>query len=95
VSAVRAAIKEATEDDGPALLVMEGACALQNRKNWGDPFEVDPEKCTACGLCLKLGCPAIGRDKDGKAKIDKLFCVGDACSMCAQVCPAEAISVSK
>jgi indolepyruvate ferredoxin oxidoreductase alpha subunit len=95
MKAVKTAINEAIENDEPTLLVMEGACALQNRGNWGDPFEVDPEKCTACGLCLKLGCPAIGRDGDGKAKIDRLFCVGEACSMCSQVCPVGAISVSK
>ncbi len=95
VPAVRAAIKYAVENEEPTLLVMEGACALQNRKNWGAPFEVDADKCTACGLCLKLGCPAIGRDRDGKAKIDRLFCVVDACGMCAQVCPAKAISVSE
>ncbi len=95
VAAVRAAIKEAVANEEPTLLVMQGACALQNRKSWGAPFEVDPAKCTACGLCLKLGCPAIGRDRDGKAKIDKFFCVGDACGMCAQVCPVKAISVSE
>jgi indolepyruvate ferredoxin oxidoreductase alpha subunit len=95
VAAVRAAIKEATETEEPTLLVMEGACALQNRSNWGNPFEVDPAKCTACGLCLKLGCPAIGKDGDGKAKIDRLFCVGKACSMCSQVCPSGAISASE
>ncbi len=94
VAAVREAIKDAVSKDEPSLLVMEGACALKNRKNWGAPFEVDPDKCTACGLCLKLGCPAIGRDRDGKAKIDGFFCVGEACGMCYQVCPAKAISVS-
>ena len=51
------------------------------------------DKCTACGICLRLGCPAINRDEDGKAVINPLFCVGELCSMCAQVCPSNAISV--
>ncbi|MFH1503027.1 MAG: indolepyruvate ferredoxin oxidoreductase subunit alpha [Candidatus Eisenbacteria bacterium] len=95
MAAVKAAIKEAVDTDEPSLLVMEGACALKNRKNWTAPFEVDAQECTACGLCLKLGCPAIGRDRDGKARIDPLFCVGKACSMCFQVCPVGAIAASE
>ncbi len=93
VNAVKQAIKEATASDEPTLLIMEGPCVLLDRKTWGPALVVDVEKCTACGLCLKLGCPSISRDEDGKAQINPLFCVGELCSMCAQVCPSKAISV--
>ncbi len=93
VNAVKEAIKEATNHDEPSLLIMEGLCALLDRSTWSTPLAVDWDKCTACGLCLRLGCPSISRDETGKATINPLFCVGELCSMCAQVCPSNAISV--
>jgi indolepyruvate ferredoxin oxidoreductase alpha subunit len=72
---------------------MEGPCVLLDRKSWSTPLSVDSEACTACGLCLRLGCPAISKDEDGKAAISPLFCVGKLCSMCAQICPANAITI--
>ena len=92
MEAVKTAIKEATDNPEASLLVMEGPCALMVRKTWTKAFVVDTEDCTACGMCLKLGCPAISRDEDGKAIIDPLFCVGEICGMCAQVCPVKCIS---
>ena len=93
VNAVKQAIKDAVATDEPTLLVMEGPCALLDRSTWGPALVVDWDKCTACGLCLRLGCPSISRDETGKAQINPLFCVGELCSMCAQVCPSNAISV--
>ena len=93
MEAVKAAIKDATDNPEASLLVMEGPCALMVRKTWTKAFVVDTENCTACGMCLRLGCPAISRDEDGKAVISPLFCVGEVCGMCAQVCPAKCISV--
>jgi indolepyruvate ferredoxin oxidoreductase alpha subunit len=93
MSAVKQAIKEATDNPEASLLVMEGPCALMVRKTWTEAMAVDSEKCVACGLCLKLGCPAISRDDDGKAVISPLFCVGEICQMCVQTCPSQAISV--
>ena len=95
MDAVRTAIREATASDEPSLLVMEGPCVLLDRKSWSTPLSVDAEACTACGLCLRLGCPAISKDEDGKAAISPLFCVGKLCSMCAQICPTGAIAVSE
>ena len=92
MEAVRTAIQQATENDEPSLLVMEGPCVLLERQRWGPALAVDREACTACGLCLRLGCPAITKDDDGKAVIEPLFCVGELCSMCAQICPAGAIA---
>ncbi len=93
MEAVKTAIKEATGSDEATLLVMEGPCALQARSQWGPALVVDSEECTACGLCLRLGCPAISKDENGKATINPLFCVGEFCSMCTQVCPVDCIAV--
>lgn len=93
MKAVREAIRDATQSDQPSLLVMTGPCVLLDRKSWSTPLAVDAEACTACGLCLRLGCPAVSKDDTGKAVISPLFCVGRLCSMCAQICPAKAIAV--
>jgi indolepyruvate ferredoxin oxidoreductase alpha subunit len=94
MAAVKTAIKEATDNPEPSLLVMEGPCALMVRKTWTEPMEIDAEQCVACGLCLKLGCPAISKDENGKSTINPLFCVGEICQMCAQNCPVKCIKPS-
>lgn len=54
---------------------------------------VDPEKCTSCGLCWKIGhCPAISHPDD-KTTIDRETCL--ACSTCVDICPGKAISMVK
>jgi len=91
MAAVKTAIKEAVDNPEPTLLVMQGPCALQVRKTWTEPMAIDAEECVACGLCLKLGCPAISKDENGKSTINPLFCVGEICQMCAQNCPVKCI----
>jgi len=91
-------LKKVKELDGPKLIVNRGRCILLDIKKMKiTPFVVDPEKCSACGLCFKLGCPAISSgettEKDRrKATISPIFCVGEACAMCEQICPTGAIS---
>ena len=51
--------------------------------------EVDKEKCVGCKMCIGVGCPAIMM-KDGKSEIITSQCKG--CTVCAQVCPVDAIS---
>lgn len=90
-------LKKVKEMDGPKLIVNRGRCILLDIKKLEIvPFQVDPDKCIACGMCFKLGCPAISageKNEKGnkKAKIDPIFCVGESCAMCYQVCPTGAI----
>ena len=38
----------------------------------------------ACGVCVQLGCPALGKDADGHAVVDAASCIG--CNQCVQSC---------
>jgi indolepyruvate ferredoxin oxidoreductase alpha subunit len=69
------------------VVITSRPCLLIKKAKRSAPLFVDKEKCTGCGLCLKLGCPAIETEEDGgkrKAKINAAMCTG--CNVCAQVC---------
>jgi indolepyruvate ferredoxin oxidoreductase alpha subunit len=82
------AIATAVAHKGPSVVIAKAPCALLVRE-LKDPFAVDEEQCTACGECVRLGCPAISRDSVSKAVIDVSMCVG--CRQCVQVCRYRAI----
>ena len=97
LGAVETALRNCLEADGPAVLISRRECALmpEARQQWR-ALVVEAELCNGCGLCLRVGCPAIVRsdvtdEKTGRAKarIDPLLCTG--CEICAQVCVRQAI----
>lgn len=87
--AVEAALAEETASDELSVIVFRAPCALLVRDK-GDPYAVDEELCTKCGACIKLGCPAIGKEeRTSRAVIDTAVCVG--CGQCVQACRYDAI----
>ena len=79
-------IKEETARDGVSVIVAKRPCALLDRKY---PPACTVEDCRRCGMCFRLGCPAIEKQADGSAKINAALCVG--CGLCAKVCRFGAI----
>jgi MinD superfamily P-loop ATPase len=58
---------------------------------WAGYAQVDPEKCSSCGLCVEIGhCNAILLT-DESATIDSQLCQG--CSTCIDICPKKAITM--
>ena len=55
-------------------------------------LELDPEKCTGCGMCL-IVCPhGVLRMDNGRAEIENRdLCM--ECGACSRNCPSEAVSV--
>ena len=90
--AIESAISRCVETEAPSVIIVRGPCPLQVRTS-GTPFEVDSEKCDSCYACLRIGCPAISVSED-KGWIDPDLCIGSSCSICAQICPKEAIAES-
>lgn len=96
-----AAMKEEASLDGPSVLITKRPCIQIMRGAPEKIFEVDGKNCIGCGMCQKLGCPAIslgdeitGGRKNGKTAlkqsvIDPTLCTG--CSLCEQVCKPGAI----
>ncbi len=90
LKALRAGLRDSIDREELSVVIVRGACAMQVRKR-EHPRKVDTEKCTQCGVCLKLGCPAI-QTVDGKVYIEPTLCAGDICALCEQLCPVKAIS---
>lgn len=88
-------IKEEMANDGPSVIHTQRPCVLMPKRIMEEPYTVDLEKCTACGACFRISCPAIKAAKETnerghpKAIIDATLCTG--CTLCSQICPEEAI----
>jgi indolepyruvate ferredoxin oxidoreductase alpha subunit len=91
LKALRAGLRDSIDREELSVIIVRGACAMQVRKR-EHPRKLDAEKCTQCGTCLKLGCPAI-QTADGKVYIEPTLCAGDICQLCEQLCPQKAIGV--
>ena len=85
--------------EGPVVLVTRWPCVLkklstEDRREFRTTpsvCTVNHDKCIGCKKCLTTGCPALSFDKyERKVSIDKMQCVG--CTVCAQVCPKQAIA---
>jgi indolepyruvate ferredoxin oxidoreductase, alpha subunit len=98
VNAVNSTLRRGmAHEDGPAVVIVRGACVFTPHFHLQPRMRVDPETCVACGACFRVGCPAIVKSDEvyevnqkAKSSIDPLLCTG--CTVCMQVCPVEAIS---
>jgi indolepyruvate ferredoxin oxidoreductase, alpha subunit len=85
------AIKEAINFKGVSVIISKEMCTLYAkslRKPTGKPFYIS-DKCKNHRNCVNdLACPAFFI-KDDRVHIDPVMCAG--CSVCAQICPENAI----
>ncbi len=84
-------LRRAIAHEGPAVVIARGACQqlpeMKTRKRI--PFVVDELLCTQCDACFKVWCPAITRTEGNYPLIAANECT--SCTVCAQVCPKDAI----
>jgi indolepyruvate ferredoxin oxidoreductase alpha subunit len=95
------AVRDEIKVPEPSVIITTRPCVLIEQYRKGVAFEVVEDRCTGCGNCMELGCPAINvrlRDQkmvDGEpvdrtfTTIDPNACTG--CSMCVSTCGHEAI----
>lgn len=89
IKALRENLRSSLDSGELSVVIVRGACAVRMPKR-SEPRAVNTEKCNQCGACLLIGCSAI-QQEDGQVRIDASLCVGDACTVCQQLCPRRAI----
>ncbi len=93
--ATRATLKEASKREGVNVLITTRPCMLFPKKWKDESYRIIAEECNGCGVCLKIGCPAISNSDEVTDKnlaipiIDETLCTG--CDLCAEICPVNCI----
>ena len=82
-------IKESVASDVLTVIITKAPCVLLKGQKFPNRCTVDPDACRKCGMCMKIGCPAMTKGADGKVKIDATMCNG--CGLCANYCKFGAI----
>ncbi|WP_026295974.1 thiamine pyrophosphate-dependent enzyme [Aromatoleum toluclasticum] len=96
------ALREETKIEEPSVIITNRPCVLIDHYEPATSYTVEEDRCTGCGNCVEVGCPAIHvtrRDKVVKAsgkevdlsfvRIETSACTG--CGLCVQPCAPEAI----
>ena len=86
-------VTEALRLPGVKVVLARQECAIQAQRRGlrAGIVAVDAELCTACRRCITVtGCPSLSLG-DETVTIDRGLCYG--CSLCAQICPFEAIEI--
>ena len=85
-----------------SVIITDQPCVLIKDYHKMKPYEVIDDKCTGCGNCIDVGCPAIHVTRRGKevkpsgrevdlafVRIESSVCTG--CGLCVQPCAPDAI----
>jgi len=99
---VNRAIREEIAINEPSVIITDRPCVLSEFYPKLTPYEVIDDKCTGCGNCINVGCPAISVSRTEVKKrdsapdivkkfttIDTAMCTG--CHMCVESCGPKAI----
>ncbi len=89
VSALEKNIKESVNGEQLTVIIAKYPCALLKGQTFKSICSINKDKCKKCGMCLKIGCPAISKNEDGTVSIEKTMCNG--CGLCASYCKFGAI----
>ncbi len=90
MKALRAGVRSVLDSPELSVIIVRGTCSVRLPAR-SAPRAIDTEKCNLCGVCLRLGCSAIQKE-DERLFIDAALCTGDACTICEQLCPRQAIA---
>ncbi len=95
-------IREEVKVPEVSVIITDQPCVLIKDYHKLKPYAVDESKCTGCGNCIDVGCPAIHVTRRGKevkqngrevdlafVRIESSVCTG--CGLCLQPCAPKAI----
>lgn len=95
-------IRQEIDIHEPSVIITDQPCVLSEFYGKLKPYLVEDDKCTGCGNCVNVGCPAISVKKTEVIKrdgapdivkkyttIDTAMCTG--CHMCVESCGPKAI----
>lgn len=95
-------IREEVKVPEVSVVITDQPCVLIKDYHKLKPYEVQEDKCTGCGNCIDVGCPAIHVTRRGKevkasgrevdlafVRIESSVCTG--CGLCLQPCAPNAI----
>ena len=89
-------LREEIKREELSVVITRHPCALIEKGREIEEFvHWNEDKCVACGMCLKIGCPAMERHgkKNKQPKINMSLCYH--CGMCAQMCKPGALTMKK
>ncbi len=89
IETLEKALKESASAEELTVIIAKAPCALLKGQKFPYKCVCDTDKCKKCGMCLKIGCPAITKQADGTVKVDETMCNG--CGLCAKYCKFSAI----
>ena len=89
VQELERAVRESVASDTLTVIIAKAPCVLLKGQKFPNKCRVNPDDCRKCGACMKIGCPAMTKGKDGKVKIDETMCNG--CGLCKNYCKFGAI----
>lgn len=84
-------IKQRMGGDELSVLIARGPCRLIDRSRKPSPAYIK-EKCTKCGICVAIDCPALTKTEDGYIAINSDQCTG--CNLCVEVCKFDALKAN-
>ncbi len=89
LAAVETAVREELAADEASVIISRRPCALLKYVKHKKPILADADKCRKCGMCMRIGCPAISMTEHG-VQIDATLCTG--CGVCGQLCKFGALA---
>ncbi len=91
VKALEETLRACAESDELNVIITKAPCVLLKGNKFPNVCRVDADLCRGCGACMRIGCPAMTRDENGKIKIDASMCNG--CGLCQNYCKFGAIKI--
>lgn len=92
IEALEKVVKEETAREEVSVIITKTPCVLLS-KGKKLLYTVHRDRCKACGMCMKPGCPAMTKNGDGTVHIDDTMCTG--CGLCADLCKFSVIELAK